>query len=204
VKISKIEPQKKNKQRSSIFIDGEFKFGLSNEVVMKLDLHVDQELTTDEIQTIVLVQEKERIRERAFRILRFHDRSSLELKDKLVRLGFDEPLVGEVIQDLTADKTVDDERFVQEFVSDYTKLNPKGNVFIAHQLRKKGIPPEVIDKVTETRDERTLAQEFMARKLKDLDTHDPKSKHKIFRRLVSRGFTPGIVYELLSSKENHE
>lgn len=201
MKISKIEPQKRNKKRSSIYINGEYRLSLSNELIMKCDLHVGDEITEEEIKNILFEKEKEYIKGRAYKILRYRDRSSEELKQRLLRIGFDEPMIEQVIQGFIEDKTLDDNRFVQEFVSDYTKINPKGNKFIFHELRKKGIPPEIIEKAVGTRNERTLAEAYLKKKFVNLNLNHPKDKQKIWRRLVARGFSPEVVYDILKNYE---
>ena len=84
-----------------------------------------------------LKQEKVKIRSRAYKILHYRERSIKELKHRLLHIGFDQLLVDEVIDDFVSDKTLDDERFARAFVSDYTKLKPKGNRFIYNELIKE-------------------------------------------------------------------
>jgi regulatory protein len=197
VKITKIEPQKRNKKRSSIYINGAYRFGLGTELVLKYNLQEGAEIGEEEIENILFQEEKMHVKERAYKILRYRDRSARELKQRLIKLGFDESLVNDVIQDFCEDKTLDDIRLAQEFVSDYTRVNLKGNRFIVHELKKKGVPQEVIEEVITSRDEKTLARTFLEKKLANLNTNNPKERQKVLRRLLTRGFTPGVVYDLL-------
>jgi regulatory protein len=198
VKISKIEPQKKNKNRCSIYINGEFKFGLTKDLVLKYDLGEGDEITDDEIKNVLLEEEKQKIKQRAFRILHYRDRSAQELKKRLIRIGFDQSLVDQVIEDFVEDKTLDDERFIKAFINDYTKLKPKGNIFIIHELRKRGFSREMVIKMLNNRDEKSIIKSFIQKKLSHLDKNNPKVRQKIIRRLLSRGFTPNIVYDVLA------
>ena len=198
MKISKIEPQKKNKKRCSIYIDGEFRFGLTKDLVLKYDLNEGDEITEDDIKNVLLESEKQKIKQRAFKILHYRERSVQELTNRLIKIGFDQSLVNQVIEDFTADKTLDDERFVKAFVSDYTKLKPKGNKFIIRELKKRGIPQEKIAKMLSSRNEKKLVKDFIENKLSHLNKNNPKERQKIIRRLLSRGFTPDIVYSILS------
>ncbi len=197
MKISKIEVQKRNKKRVSIFIDGEYRFSLSQDLLLKYNLQEGSVITEDEIKALILTEEKERIRKQAYRILRFRDRSSKELKERLMKLGYDPAIVEEVIQELLNDGTLDDDRFVQEFISDYTEFNPRGNRFIEQELRKRGIPAEMIERVIKTRDEKAIVQRVIQTKMKNLDKRNPKDRIKLARRLITRGFTPSIVYDVL-------
>ena len=198
MKISKIEPQKKNSKRCSIYIDGEYRFGLTKDLVLKYDLKEDDEITDGTIENILLEEERQRIKQRAFKILRYRQRSAHELINRLIRIGFDAVLVERVIEDFIADKTIDDERFTKAFISDYTNLTTKGNQFIIWELKKRGIPQDTIMKMLQSRDEKELVKKFIQKKLAHLDKHNPRERQKIIRRLLSRGFTPNIVYGVIS------
>jgi len=201
VKISKIEPQKKNKKRSTIYINGSFAFGLSNEIILKFDLHEDDQIDDETIQNILLEQEKQKIRERALRILHYRKRSVQELKTRLTKVGFDNDLIQQVIEEFLRDSTLNDEDFAEAFVADYTNLKPKGNIFISRELAKRGIDQKVIKKVISIRDEKQMVMDFLQKKLAHFSAKNPKDRQKILRRLLSRGFTPGVVYDILNSDE---
>jgi regulatory protein len=201
VKISKIEPQKKNKNRSSIFIDEKFAFGLSNEVLAKFDLHEGDEIDHDTVQNVLLEREKQMIRVRAFRLLRYRNRSTQELTTRLLRIGFDDELVAGVVEELVQDKTLDDERFAYAFVADYTKLRPRGNIFIQRELAKLGVAQDVIGRVISKRDEKCIIEDFVRSKLSTLNLLDRKDRAKAIRRLLTRGFTPGVVYDVIGEHE---
>ncbi|MGB3479766.1 MAG: RecX family transcriptional regulator [bacterium] len=197
MKISKIEPQKKNRKRCSIFIDGEFRFGLPKEIVLQHGLYEGVEITDREIDEIVHHADKAKILERAFKILHYRERSVKELRDRLMRIGFDNSLVDEVIDELIADKTLDDERFARAFVNDYTRLKPKGNRFILSELIRKGVDREIITNLLDARDEGELIRIYIEKKTSNLDMKNPKERQKLVRRLLVRGFTPSIVYEII-------
>lgn len=201
MKISKIEPQKRNKTRSTIHINGKFAFGLSNEIILKYDLNEEDEIDDDLIQNVLLAQERQKIRERAFRILRYRRRSVQELKTRLLKHGFEDNLVNEILEEFIQDNTLDDTSFAEAFTADYTKLKPKGNIFIRRELAKRGISREVIEDLVQRRDERFLVEEFMQKKLARFDIKDPKDKRKMIQRLLRRGFTPNVVYDVLNEHD---
>jgi regulatory protein len=201
VKISKIEPQKKNKRRSTIYINGKFAFGLSNEILLKFDLHEGDAIDKDRIENVLLEQEKQRIRERALRLLRYRKRSAGELKNRLMKIGFDLEHVNHIIEELIDDNTLNDTDFAESFVADYTNLNPKGNIYISRELKKRGILQKTIEEALRLRDENQVAEHFLKTKLSHLDIKSQKDRQKALRRLLSRGFTPNIVYSILDSHE---
>ncbi len=197
MKISKIEPQQKNKNRCSIYIDGEFRFSLTKELVLKHDLKEDDEISEPEIKDILMEEEKGKVRNRALKILHFRQRSIKELRKRLLSIGFDALLVNDVIEELRADNTLNDEQFAQAFIGDYTTLRPKGNKFIVRELHKHGISSDIIAELLTNRDERALIKRFIEKKLGHLDKTKPKERQKIIRRLLYHGFTPDIIYETI-------
>lgn len=200
MKISKIEPQKRNKSRCSIYIDGEFKFGLTKALVLKHGLQEGNEINEDEITNILLNEEKEKIRNRAFRILQYRERSVLELRRRLITIGFDPSLVEEIIEDLVNDDTLNDERFARAFVNDYTRLKPKGNRFVYNELIKRGISRDLANELLSKRDEKGLIRNFVRKKIKNFNIGSYKERQKIIRRLLNHGFTTSTVYEVLDEK----
>lgn len=201
MKISKIEPQKRSKTRSTIYINGKFAFGLSNEIILKYDLHGGDEIDDELIQNVLLSQERQKIRERAFRILRYRRRTVKELRTRLLRLGFESQLIDDVLGELIHDKTLDDAAFAEAFAADYTKLKPRGNVFMRRELARKGISKETIENLIQRRDERFLIEDFIRKKLASFNLKNPKDKQKVIQRLLRRGFTPHVVYEAISAYE---
>jgi regulatory protein len=198
VKITKIKTQNRNKRRCSIYIDGEFKFGLTQDIVIKYGLHEGDDITENMIELILHHEECNKIRQRAFKILHFRERSTEELKQRLLKVGYESELVDKVIQELVEDKTLDDQRFAQAFLSDYTKLKPRGNRFIARELNKKGIPTATINEILELRDEKPMIRNLLERKLAGLNPHNPKDRAKIIRRLMNRGFSLETIYDVIN------
>lgn len=201
MKISKIEPQKKNRNRSSVYINGNFAFGLSNEVLVRFDLHEGDEIDDDTINNILFESEKQMVRLRAFRLLRYRVRSAEELRTRLVRTGFDQEIVAAVIAELVGDKTIDDEHFARAYIADHTALKPKGNIFVRRELARLGVPADTIERAMSERDERSIVEQYLRKKLGALDLKDPKDRSKAIRRLLMRGFTPGVVYDVIGEHE---
>ena len=201
MRISKIEPQKRHKDRVSVFIDGEFRFGLTKILALKYDLVEDREITEEEITSVLLQEEKEKIRERAFRLLGFRDRSVQEMKERLLRIGYDPDRVEETIRELVRDNTLDDRRFSRAFVDDYTNLKPKGNQFLRRELKHKKIADEIIEEVAAGRDEKTLIRKLIATKLGRFNRLNPKERQKIVRYLAYRGFRLGNIMDVLEGRD---
>lgn len=201
MRISKIETQKKNRDRVSVYIDGEYRFGLTKSLALKYDLAEDQEITEEEIKNVLYQAEKEKIRERAFRLLNFRDRSAHEMTERLLKLGYDLTLVEETVGELVAENTLDDRRFGRAFTDDYTNLKPKGNLFLRRELKHKKVAPEIIEELTKTRDEKDLIRKLVSAKLGRYDRRNPKDRQKIIRYLAYRGFALNSILDVLGGAD---
>lgn len=197
MKISKIEVQKKNKKRSSIYIDGEFKFGLDNEIILKYEIKEGDELTEDQIKNLLLAEEKQKIKQRAYRLLKYRSRSIAEMKERLLKLGYEPEIVERAVRELIEEGILNNHKFAREFVSDYTNLKPKGNIFIMKELKSKKVDDLYIQEVLKERDEKSLIKKILEKKFSDFNKKDPKQKAKIIRYLLYRGFTLQAIYEVL-------
>lgn len=187
-----------------MFIDGEYRFGLSTEIVIKHDLHEGDEIREEDISGILLQEEKEKVRNRAFRILQYRQRSVHELSTRLMDIGFDKVLVDDVVTAFIENDTLNDRRFAESFVQDYTTLKPKGNRFIYHELLRRGIEKEIIETVLAGRDERVLIEEFLTHKIRGYDLQKPKDRQKVVRQLLNRGFSSEIVYDVIRDYSREE
>ena len=144
-KITAIEPQKRHKNRRSIFLDGEFAFGVDEELVYKYGLHPDDELDAETIVRILEADENKLAKNQAVRYLSYRARSEQEMRDKLSRAGISEIAVDTVITELKAARLLDDLQFALSFIHDKMLMRPIGPLLIRQELRKRGIQAEFID-----------------------------------------------------------
>jgi len=86
----------------------------------------------------------EKIMEAALKLLDFQERTSAELKEKLIKKGFSENDVASVILWLQESGVLDDRRYAELFTfSRYS--SGKGRSWIKQKLAQKGISRELID-----------------------------------------------------------
>ena len=171
--------------------------GINDELLIKYDLKVDDVITQEMIDSILVQEEKNDIKNRMLRLMRHRIRSSNELEQRFLRNGHDHKLVSEVLEDLAQEKILDKDQLIRAFISDNTNINPHGNHHILFELRKKGIPEKEIMQTLAQRDEKNVALDYINKKLKALRLQDPKDRRKAINRLLNRGFTPSLVYEII-------
>jgi regulatory protein len=82
----------------------------------------------------------------AVALLARRDFASAELRAKLCSKGFEEAAAGQVIAELAARGVLDDRRFAEDYVNWHARRG-QGPIRIAAQLRRCGLPEELVDAV---------------------------------------------------------
>lgn len=200
-KITKIERQENNRQRLSIYLDGEFAFGLNDEIVLKHNINVNQTLQEDQIEDLLSEDEKKRAKQKAFSYLARRDHSEKELSDKLRRKGFREPIIIGLIEDLKQSQLINDGTFSRQFARNKIIQKSIGRRELAFSLKQKGISKDILEATLEEVysefDEKELALRLANQKLKTIKNIEPiKVKKRISDFLFRRGFNWEIVEQV--------
>lgn len=204
--ITQIAVQKKRKNRCSIFLDDEFSFGLDQEIVLHFGLKKGDVLTDQQIEEILLNEEKKRAKDRALNFLFYRNRSEKEIRTKLKDVGYDEIIIEWVISELKRLKFLDDQRFAQSYAQTQMITRPMGEYFLKRELKKKGIDSELIEqtikKVYEEKDQLSVAIELaQQRKKRYKNIDEKKAKKRVSDFLLRRGFDWDVVSEVMEQWE---
>ena len=137
--------------------------------------------------------------------------SKLELRRKLYKKEKFEPReIEQAVRKLEELGFLSDLRFCEDVVT-VLRSRGYGPVRIRSRLFTKGIPKEIIEQVMEspesgfnpvdlTADAVALFEKNQSRFIRE---SDPKKRYaKAFRFLISRGFTPDVVYSVMNQKKN--
>ncbi len=129
-----------------------------------------------------------RIEAAALAALARRDHSAAEIRDKLVRRGFDRDAVDEVVQDLGASGLQDDARFVEAFVAARVGRG-QGPVRIAQDLRQRGIAADDAEQALMSIENwEARAADVRQRKFGAAPPADWNERGKQVRFLQQRGF----------------
>jgi len=206
-RITKIESQKKNPKRRSIFLDEEFAFGLDEEVLYKYGLKIGEELDQKKIDQILESEVKKESKDAALKFLSYRMRSEKEVRDKLKKKEFANDLIDEVIKDLKRINLIDDSNFASAFVRDKISNKPQGKILLKQELWKKGIKEEIIVKVLkeyfeDEEEELNLAKNLLEKRKKRYENLDKNvAKRRMMSFLLRRGFSYEIIKQVLKIEE---
>ena len=141
--ITAIEPQKRNRQRLNISLDGEYAFSLDR--LTAAWLKPGRALSAEEIKKLQEQDELESAYTRALHFLSFRSRSIQETRDYLTRKGCSPELTSAVLRRLEEEGYLDDARFCREWLENRSAFRPRGVSLIKAELRQKGVSNEVIE-----------------------------------------------------------
>lgn len=138
----------------------------------------------------------------ALRILARREHSVVELSQKLVRRGYEEETVRQVVAECRRLNYLDDRRAADQLI-DRLQRKGLGMRRIRHELEKRGLDDRQAEARLRVRvtpaDERSLACRVAFKKLKSLvgETDSQAKKLKLQRFLRYRGFSDYLIIEVV-------
>lgn len=199
--ITKIEIQKKNKERVNIYLDGEYAFSISAELIYKENIKVKDVVDVERLKSVADKESYIRCKNSALKTIERSYKTEKEVIEKLKIKGYEQKHIEESIKFLKEYKFLNDDYYAEAFIRD--KLSSKGSQRIRQELIKKGISRDTIEKKLYGIDkdtEKNTARELANKKLRviqksEKDTY--KISGKLYRFLISRGYTYDVVKEVV-------
>jgi regulatory protein len=192
--ITAIKAQKRNRQRVSIYLDGEFAFGLSRFVAGWLE--PGRKLSQAEIETLLIKDTYEVAFQKALQFIHYRPRSVEETRRRLNEKGFSSKVIETTIQKLLEKKWLDDLDFSRQWIENRNDFRPRSERLLAYELRQKGVADDKIKQALEkyAGDENELAYQAGIKKAKQCrDESKFDFQKKVGGFLGRRGFHYGIV-----------
>ncbi len=204
--ITKIEIQKKNKERVNLFLDGEYAFSLSAELVYKEGLNKNEEIDSEKLKILAEHESLIRCKNSALRIIEKSYKTEKEVRDKLILKGYEDNSINKSIEFLKEYNFINDNNYTKAFISD--KLKSQGSHKIKYTLIQKGISKDKIEEELfnlDKENEKNIALNLAKKKLdiiKKKENDNFKISGKLYRYLISKGYgydvTSEVVKEIMS------
>jgi regulatory protein len=195
--ITALKAQKKNPNRISVYLDGEYAFGLSR--IVAAWLRIGQRLGEAEINRLKQQDSQEVAYQKSLRFLGYRPRSEAEIQRKLSEQGYEEAVVNAAIQRLKENGFLGDEQFARDWVENRTTFRPRSKRMLALELRQKGVEEEAIQQaLAETGDEDNLAYQTATKYAHRLAGVDWETfRKRLGAYLLRRGFSYGTIAPIL-------
>ncbi|OGY29323.1 MAG: hypothetical protein A3F35_02230 [Candidatus Woykebacteria bacterium RIFCSPHIGHO2_12_FULL_45_10] len=212
-RITAIVPQKRKKDRSNIFLEGEFAFGLGGEAVFLNKLKTGKELTEEEVKKLIEADQVERLVEKIVRYLGFRPRSEKEVRDHLTFKGKLKDLkteeekrqyIGSIEKALERVRKLgylDDTEFAKWWVGQRESFRKTSKRVLQSELFKKGISKAVMQEVLgKGISEESKAQALVEKKIKLLKKlSKAEMRIKLGQYLARAGFDWILIKKVVDS-----
>ncbi|MBO6620726.1 MAG: regulatory protein RecX [Balneola sp.] len=198
VTIHRIEVQKKNSFRYSLYSENGFISGVSDATLTKQNLRkgtvIDEQLYAE----IQKEEESWLIREYLIRLLGRRDHASHELRLKGIKKGFDSEILDQIIAELEEKSYINNYAFAKKYAHDKFRFNNWGPNKIKAELSKKKIGKSTITQVLEEEFDQqskieTISELIEKKKPALLRTDPEKRRKKIFDYLFRKGYDSSII-----------
>ena len=206
-KITKIEQQKRNKDRVSVYIDDEFAFCIHKDILVEFNVYVGMNLEDDYIKDILKREEQKKANDYALNLLSYRARSEKEIYDKLKGKGYEDSIINATINMLQRYNFINDVEYAKMFVREKMNLSKNGSYKIKQKLYLKGINRDIIDNVMEELiDEEEEFEKALAIAEKKVQSYGNIEDYKKYRKLndflLRRGFDYDIVSKVITTLRN--
>ena len=141
-----------------------------------------------------------------YKLLSYRDRSEKEVREKLIRKGFNNKVVEDTLNYFKENRFIDDRRFAEAL-----KRDAAGNKFLSRigtrdYMMKKGIPADIADEFLAPDDDyMETAGKLVEKKLRHMKGLDEQTiKKRLWGLLSRRGFSYDISNKVLKSFDLRE
>ena len=195
--VTKIEQQKKDKSRYSVFIDGEFAFGLIMEDILYFKIKEGEKIPQEKYDYIMDTTVYIKAQDTAVRYLGYKMRTQKEVHDRLAESGYSEEICSRVLENLKQYDYVNDEIYCKKYIKETLKLKPKGIFLMKQELRSKGIDEDTVNRAIEEAeiDELEVAESLLMKKYEAFALMDNKELSRVYGFLQRKGFPYGVIKE---------
>ncbi|WMJ81057.1 recombination regulator RecX [Clostridium sp. MB40-C1] len=197
--ITKIEIQKKDKNRVNVFLNEEFAFACSTELIYCHRLEKGREIDVNVLKEIIEEDNYIKAKNSALRFIEKNYKTENEVFAKLTKLEYNSKTSSRVIKFLKEYGFVDDIRYTDMFIRE--KIKSWGKSKIEYMLIKKGIPQEIINEALDkvTYDSQLEIAEKLGEKKYYIIIKSEKDEKKIYNKISNYLLSKGYDYSIINS-----
>ena len=201
--ITKIEVGKRNKERVNIYIDEEYAFSISAELIYKENIKVKDKIDVDSLKKLADEDNYIKCKNTALKTIERTYKSEKELAQKLALKGYDDHIINRTINFMKEYNLLNDNNYATMYVKD--KSRNIGKKKIKYSLLQKGIDEEIIESELEkiNNDEvKAIVYEMALKKYKVFSKRENdnyKITQKLYRFLMGKGYDYDLIKDVVKS-----
>ena len=190
--VTKVEVQKRHKERVNVYIDDEFCCGLNAEIATKNGVKKGADFTHNDLIAIMVESDKMTALQKACDYIAKMPKTEKNIRDYLAKKGYEELVINSVIDKMKEYNYIDDVAYAKEYLQ---SVKDMGVNKIRYNLLKRGIKKNVVDTILcDYDDSRDVMLDIAKKFMKDKE-YSMENFAKLSRRLASKGFE----YDKISS-----
>lgn len=197
MKITQVEPQKNNPGRFNVYLDGNFAFGASEDLVVNLKLVPGKNIDNAQLKKLLDDTEVDKLLGKLYRWFGIRMRSEKETRDYLKRKKTDIVLVENLVNRLKDRGLINDFEFAKLWISARRSSKKQGIFRIKSELLQKGISKDIVDEAVSSKtdcNEDIISRQAIEKKLKTWQKlPDVEFKRKAYGFLLRKGFAYAVV-----------
>lgn len=206
MKITKIEEQKKNSKRLSIYIDGEYHSSLDKDILEELKLSEGMELDENEfVQILEIIQYKSALRAALYLLTRA-SKTENELRKRLRERQYPENAIDSALEYLKEIGYINDESYIESFIRSTRDASGISRRSLYYKLANKGVDSELIRQKFEEADidDFDSAMKAASKKAAGLKGNRREKALKLMNFLYRKGYDVEVCRRVLAELELDE
>lgn len=199
-RISALLPQPHARARVAVYVDGEFRCTISQELVVQQRLTIGAELDEAQCAALVRTDAENQALQLAYRFLGYRPRSESEVRARLRRHSDPPEVIDAVVARLQEQRLLNDQQFAADYAGRRTQASPRSRRMVTWELRQKGVAADIVEDATENLDDAAAAYRAAVRRgdrLRNLPY--PEFRQKLGAFLQRRGFGYGVSNRAIAS-----
>lgn len=199
--ITKIEKQKNSKNRSSVFLDEKFAFGIDDFDLFKLKLKVGTEMSYDDLNKIRETVLFSSAKDYSLSLLSRFKYTKKAMIDKLTLKGYDDEVIAKTLDFLESYGFINDFDHAKSYINNALNIKCTAIKKIRYDLIQKGIDAQIIDEVIKDFDVELIEENnILPLAEKKLNGNfEYKNIMKVKRFLASKGFSFELIEKTINT-----
>lgn len=181
--VTDIKPQKKKKDRYSLFVNDKFLMGVYDDLVLDYGLSKGVFLTYELINEILYEDLKKKSIRAALSLLSYKQRTAFELSKKLRDKDYDDEIIDITLARLIELGYVNDEQYARDFVE--MRKSYAGSYKLKADLYRRGINNIIIETVLSEIDVDDQYEELKAMCIKKNNQSEGLTNEKRYNRVMA-------------------
>ena len=191
---------KKGNNNYQIEFDNGLCVKLNEDLILKYNLLYKKEMNQDEVNKLILLNNKYDIYNKCVKYICVRLRSINELKEYMHRQGIDDEYMEEIIEKLVKNGLVDDRKFALAFTKDKMKFSTMGPYKIEMELKKHKIDDKIIYESIHSITYEEIVEKINKQINKLIKSNRGKSnlRNRIYNNLLSLGYSSDMIVANIS------